>query len=630
MTSDPGAERFAGDDGAAGPPSEAASGDPGSGATAPDETEAEGHSWDRAVAASQALDRVLREIERSTADGRDHDSSRPRRPLTQGTHPRAAPEPSSHPIPSTTAEQPSVAVSGWPADFNVLGAMWRYRWLVAAGLVLGLLAGLLATQFQSPQYETAALLRLEDPRSTGVFETEEPIGSELHLVRQVDLIRSPLVMNRAAELIEGSIDLETLDAATEIEGDPELLTIEISAEASSSEAAAEIANAVSDAYEAVAEELNREQAARLIAELETAHETLSARIDDLEAQFADQVIGPEGEISPLAAARHERLVDQLLEIESRIQAVTIEAELIGSGVALVESASPPTEPAGPAPALLVVLGAIVGVVAAGGLASWQMLRGARVWSAAEAARILGVPLLGRLPTLRRGWGDLERVLDLDPEGREAYDFLLTSLEYELLRADGSSALLTSAAPQQGKTTATIHLGLAAARTKRDVLLVDGDLRSQRLTDLFELSGAPGLSELGLPESEELVQTIHDADEPVKVLPAGHHARRSRSFLRDRAFQDRFAQLCGSADVVLVDSAPLLAAAETTVLSGSVDGVVLIVPARTPTRQLTRVRERAGFMPTPVIGFIYVGDDPEASHGYYGYGLSEPSASAGDR
>lgn len=381
--------------------------------------------------------------------------------------------------------------------------------------------------------------------------------------------------------------------------------------------AAALANAVSNAYAEVREERHREEAEQLIAELEAAESALQERVDELEAQ-----LGVAEDPSPLVVARHQSLVERLVDIESRIQEVAIEAELVGSGIRMTEPAAVPSSPNGPGPAVVGLLGLVVGGALAGGIAYWQAGRATRIWSADEAARILGVPLLGRVPTPPRNSSTLEDVLAIDPAEAEAYDLLLTSLEYELVRAGGSSILLTSARPQQGKTTVTIHLGLACARGQRDVLIADGDLRSRRLSTLFGLDHVAGVAELDEATTSDLVEMIHTSDRRLHVLPAGGHTGPTQSHLRGQRFRERLSRLRGAVDLMLVDSAPVLMVADTTVLAGLVDGVVLLVPAKSSTEDLQRVKERAAFLSTPLLGFVYSGDDAVGRDSYYGYHTSE--------
>jgi Mrp family chromosome partitioning ATPase len=84
-----------------------------------------------------------------------------------------------------------------------------------------------------------------------------------------------------------------------------------------------------------------------------------------------------------------------------------------------------------------------------------------------------------------------------------------------------------------------------------------------------------------------------------------------------------------ADLVVLDSPPILAVADTSAIAGQVDGIVVVVAKGTPLKTLEEVRERLEFVGTPVLGYVFNRADTRAgSYGYgygYGYGGSPPTS-----
>jgi polysaccharide biosynthesis transport protein len=278
-----------------------------------------------------------------------------------------------------------------------------------------------------------------------------------------------------------------------------------------------------------------------------------------------------------------------------------------------------------------LVGGLLGAGLAAAFAYWRATQGAQIWSSRDAERVLAAPLLARLPVVRRERPQrLPDDLVVEPRVTEAYQFLLNSIEYELARIGGSSILVTSAGPTQGKTTACLHLAVAAGRSReRNVLLIDGDLRVQQLTNLLHGGTGPGLAELVTGEStlDEVLTRRSIADGvDTWVLPAGEPAR-DPSFLRSPAFQEVMSRVRGAADLTIVDSAPVLAVADTTVIAAHVDAVVLMVNERTRASELELVRERLSFVSAPLLGYVYVSDRSTELDTYgYGYGVrAGPSA-----
>jgi capsular polysaccharide biosynthesis protein len=506
--------------------------------------------------------------------------------------------------------------------------MWRYRWRVVAAAVAGALVGVLIASMQTPVYEARALLRLADPETAGVFESQEVIGAEVYMTRRGDLVGSRVVMERSAELLGPSANADLLRQSTQVESDPDLLTLRVSAQHSSAMGAAAAANAVAEAYQQVARERTLQEAEKVLTELRSAETALQDRVNEMEGQLAGVDFDVEAGSDPRAeviAARLESLVSQLIDVESRIREVSINAEVVGSGVESVEEASVPGAPIEPRPRVLAILGAMLGLAVGGSLAYWRAGQAGRVWTSADAARSLGAPLLGRLPRVR-----LPRPRRLPDDVRldfhilESYQFILNSIKYELDRIGGSSILLTSVAAAQGKTTGCVLLGMTAGRGQfGEVVLVDGDLRARYLSQLLEMTDEPGLEDLGsgdaVPEQVIIRRDLGDGV-GVSAVPAGRHG--DPSLLQRPAFQEAMWQLRHSADLMIVDSAPLLEVADTMVLAGHVDGVVLLVDDKVSSAALERTRERMSFVSAPLLGFIYVSDREAGSGGSgYGYGYA---------
>src|SRR5690606_16124133 len=73
------------------------------------------------------------------------------------------------------------------------------------------------------------------------------------------------------------------------------------------------------------------------------------------------------------------------------------------------------------------------------------------------------------------------------------------------------------------------------------------------------------------------------------------------------------------ELVILDSAPLLAVADATVIATQVDGIVLVVDSRTQIDQLQKMQERLTFVPTPLLGYIYNRAELTKSVRYGNYG-----------
>ena len=141
-------------------------------------------------------------------------------------------------------------------------------------------------------------------------------------------------------------------------------------------------------------------------------------------------------------------------------------------------------------------------------------------------------------------------------------------------------LITSAAPQEGKTLVAVNLAVAISKEiHSNAILVDGDLRRPGIH--FEKSqSTKGLSNYlsdGVPLSEIL---INSEIEKLRVILAGASTRKSSELIRSKKMGDllRLLREFGENTYVVIDSPPIMATADPSLLSKMVDGIILVVRA----------------------------------------------------
>ncbi|MGB9592921.1 MAG: CpsD/CapB family tyrosine-protein kinase [Anaerolineae bacterium] len=162
---------------------------------------------------------------------------------------------------------------------------------------------------------------------------------------------------------------------------------------------------------------------------------------------------------------------------------------------------------------------------------------------------------------------------------EAYRTLLTSIDFAGLDRPIRTLMLTSASPEEGKSSTLANLAVVAAQEGRKVIVVDCDLRRPSLHSIF-----------GLPNSEGLTTALMNAEtlrEPplrsmgvngLSVLTSGPIPPNPLELLGSRRMADLLAALAERADMVLVDAPPVVAVADAAILASKVDAVLLVVQA----------------------------------------------------
>lgn len=219
------------------------------------------------------------------------------------------------------------------------------------------------------------------------------------------------------------------------------------------------------------------------------------------------------------------------------------------------------------------------------------------------------------PALRSDSGHL---VDLGSPSAESFRALRLALE---LRSDGESdrriILITSAEPDEGKSTIASNYALASSLSHRRVLVLDADLRRPQMHEFFKIPRTPGLVDL-LANGEPIRN--HARKVPglgnLDVLPAGQHVARSG----DVPASDRMGKLLTRAaseyDLVIVDSPPILSAPDAAGLSVHPGVSVVLVVGRTTKRQAVKkaVRELR-LVEANIAGMVVNREGRLATYGY---------------
>lgn len=206
-------------------------------------------------------------------------------------------------------------------------------------------------------------------------------------------------------------------------------------------------------------------------------------------------------------------------------------------------------------------------------------------------------------------------------GAEAYRTLRTNLIFSQAVQTLKTIVVTSASPGEGKTTTAANLAVTFAQQGMRVLLVDCDLRRSRLHKMFNVPREPGLTELIL-DKEVAAEAIRSTPvENLSVLTSGTLPPNPSELLGGPRMERVLELLRERFDVIVLDSPPLLAASDASVLGTKTDGVLLVVRAG----QTERGAAQQAVQQLAVVGARVVGavlNDPDAKvpqyGGYYNY------------
>jgi exopolysaccharide/PEP-CTERM locus tyrosine autokinase len=202
---------------------------------------------------------------------------------------------------------------------------------------------------------------------------------------------------------------------------------------------------------------------------------------------------------------------------------------------------------------------------------------------------------------------------------EQFKILRTNLLFPVAGDPPRSILLTSTAPEEGKTFAAANLAISIAlNVNKHVLLIDADLRSPQLHRRFGFRNVPGLSNYladGRPLPSLLLKTKVDK---LTLLPSGPPPENPSELISSERMANLLAEVTArySDRLIVIDAPPPRMAAETGVLSRQVDGILIVVRyGRTRREDLSDLIERVG--KKKILGsLVNYAETPESR--YYGY------------
>ena len=269
---------------------------------------------------------------------------------------------------------------------------------------------------------------------------------------------------------------------------------------------------------------------------------------------------------------------------------------------VINTASVPTSPSSPKTKATAAIALIVGILLGIGLSFLLNLLDRRIKSWEDFEQLYGMPALASIPALpRRPRDTADQQIALEP-------FRILHNSLSVLHSSGvvKTVLVTSAVPGEGKTTVALGLARAAAMSGREVILVEADLRrptlEQQLTinqDAARIHPGPLRFERSSGDLSSVL--LHGADPmqslctPISELPqlkmlfGGAGEVDIPNLLNTGYLRGVFEQLASHADMIIIDSAPLLPVVDTRALLEAIVPDACLVVARVATTKREEVR-----------------------------------------
>jgi len=202
---------------------------------------------------------------------------------------------------------------------------------------------------------------------------------------------------------------------------------------------------------------------------------------------------------------------------------------------------------------------------------------------------------------------------------EAFRTLRTNIQFAGLDQPCRTILVTSAGPEEGKTTSAANFGVVTAQAGSRVCVVDSDLRRPTLHRLFKLSNTRGLT-TALVEGLSFAEVAQPTTVPnLSILTSGPLPPNPAELVGSHRMREGLQAATESFDLVLCDSPPLMAVGDASALAALCDGVVFVIRAgKTPNDVLRRVVDQIESVKGRILGVVLNRVDPRRDGYYYYY------------
>jgi capsular exopolysaccharide synthesis family protein len=276
-------------------------------------------------------------------------------------------------------------------------------------------------------------------------------------------------------------------------------------------------------------------------------------------------------------------------------------------VRIVDQALLPRVPISPRVGTALAIGTLIGLVIgiAFAIALDQLDRVIRTGDEAEA---LGITVLGVLPHIEENilaspplYSRRKRRSHTEPTGNrdlivhnypkssvaECCRTIRTNLTFMSADRPRKTIVVTSASPREGKTTVTMSLAISLAQSGKRILVVDTDLRRPRLHRALGKTLARGVTTVLVGEHSSK-EAIQDTDIPnLSLLASGPIPPNPSELLHTDQFRQLITELAKGYDHVILDSPPLAAVTDASIIAPQVDSTILVIHAQRTTRDAVR-------------------------------------------
>lgn len=500
-----------------------------------------------------------------------------------------------------------------------LALLWHWAWLLVLATILAGTAAYIVSKQMTPIFQASTTILVNEAPATKTADYTSILTSERLTQTYSQLLTKQPILEGVIKRLGMNMEVGVLKGMIQVQPVRDTQLIEVRVQDTNPDRAARIANAI---FQEFANQNQALQATRYGA----SKQSLETQLDQMDQQIQKATVNlatlgdstnnqNERDRLETTLAQYRQTYAYLLQSYESVRLAEANST---SNVVQAEPASPPARPIKPRVLTNTLLAAVVGLLLAVGVAFLVEAMDDTIRNPGDVTHQLGLPVLGMIA--KYDYEDDNPITTTQPRApvAEAFRSLRTNIQFASVDTPLRSILVTSPSPADGKSTVAVNLGVVLAQSGRKVVILDADLHRPKIHKIIRLANRRGLSDLFVQNQVYLDGAVQKTDiQNYYALTSGSLPPNPSELLGSGKMVDIIHQLKDQADLVVIDTPPLLAVTDACVLAPRVDGVLLIIkPGVTKLAACKQAVEQLRHVGAKILGVVLNEIEIKRSRYYY--------------